>query len=59
MNRLLKIARSGMPGRSVQFCEDAYGAEGIRCFLRDVLAMANAAVNGKRYIVTGVSFDKN
>jgi len=59
MNRLLKIARSGTPGTGVQFCEDAYGADGIRRFLRDVIAMANAAVDGKRYIVTGVSFDRD
>lgn len=59
MNRLLKIARSVTPGTGVQFCEEAYGSEGIRQFLRDVLAMANAAVDGNRYIVTGVGFDGN
>jgi hypothetical protein len=59
MNRLLKIARSGTPGTGVQFCEDAYGGENIRRFLRDVLAMANAAVDGSRYIVTGVTFNKD
>ena len=59
MNRLLKIARSATPGTDVQFCEDAYGSDGIRRFLRDVLAMANADVDGNRYIVTGVAFNKN
>jgi hypothetical protein len=59
MNRLLKIAGSGTPGTAVQFCDSAYGADGIRRFLRDVLAMANASVEGRRYIITGVSFDKN
>jgi hypothetical protein len=58
MNRLLKIARSATPGTGVQFCEDAYGSEGIRRFLRDVIAMANADVDGNRYIVTGVAFNK-
>ena len=59
MNRLLKIARSGTPGTGVQFCEGPYGADGVRRFLRDVLAMANASVKGKRYIITGVSFNKD
>ena len=57
MNRLLKIARSATPGSGVQFREDAYGNNGIRRFLRDVLALANAAVEGPRYILTGLSFD--
>jgi hypothetical protein len=57
MNRLLKIARSATPGTRVQFREEAYGAQGIRRFLRDVLAIANAAVEGPRYIITGVVFD--
>jgi hypothetical protein len=58
MNRLLKIARSATPGTGVQFCEDGYGSEEIRRFLRDVLAMANADVDGNRYIVTGVAFNQ-
>lgn len=58
MNRLLKIARSATPGSGVQFREEAYGAQGIRRFLRDVLAIANAAVDGPRHIITGISFDK-
>ncbi len=41
----------------MQFREQAYGAAGIRRFLRDVLALANAAVDGPRYIVTGIGFD--
>ena len=59
MNRLLKIARSGLPGTGVQFCEEAYGNAGIQRFLRDVLAMANASVDGNRYIVTGIRFDES
>lgn len=57
MNRLLKIARSATPGTGVQFRERAYGSQGVRHFLRDVLAMANAAVDGNRYIVTGIRFE--
>jgi hypothetical protein len=57
MDRLLKIARSATPEAGVQFRKDAYGNEGIRSFLRDVLALANASVEGSRYIVVGVDFD--
>jgi len=35
----------------------AYGKQDIRNFLRDVLAIANASIEGARYIVTGVEFD--
>lgn len=57
MNRLLKIARTATPGTSVQFRKDKYSSSGIRSFLRDVLAMANAPVDGPRYIIVGVAFD--
>lgn len=57
MDRLLKIARSGTPDTGVQFRKNAYGKEGIQSFLRDVLAIANASVDGNRYIVVGVGFD--
>ena len=57
MDRLLKIARSATPESGVQFRKDAYGNEGIRSFLRDVLALANASVEGNRYIVVGVDID--
>ena len=57
MDRLQKIARSATPGTGVQFRRDPYGSSGIRSFLRDVLAMANAAVDGPRHIVVGVDFD--
>jgi schlafen family protein len=58
MKHLSKIARSGTPGTGLQFCGEAYGSSGIRRFLRDVLAMANAAISGNRYIVTGINFDQ-
>ncbi len=57
MNRLLKIARSATPGTGIQFRKQKYGSSGIRSFLRDVLAMANAPVEGPRYIVVGTDFD--
>ena len=58
MDRLLKIARAGTPDTGVQFRKNAYGKDDIRSFLRDVLAMANASVEGNRYIVVGVDFDE-
>lgn len=57
MNHLLKIAKSAPPGSGVQFRLLKYGTGGIHEFLRDVLAMANADVDGPRYIVIGVDFD--
>ncbi len=57
MDRLLKIARSATPDSGVQFRSNAYGNDGIRAFLRDVLALANASIEGTRYIVVGVDFD--
>ena len=51
MDRLLKIARSATPKSGVQFRTQTYGSEGLRAFLRDVLALANASVDGNRYIV--------
>jgi len=57
MDRLLKIAKSATPDSGVQFRRDAYGSNDIRSFLRDVLALANASVDGNRYIVVGVDFD--
>lgn len=59
MNRLLKIARSATPCTGVQFRRQAYGANSIRRFLRDVLAMANARVDGHRYIVVGAEIDSS
>lgn len=57
MDPMLNIARSGTPDTGVQFRSHAYGNDGVRSFLRDVLALANAAVEGPRYIVVGVDFD--
>jgi hypothetical protein len=57
MNRLARIARSATPSTSVQFRKSAYGRDGVQDFLRDVLAIANASIDGARYIITGVEFD--
>ena len=58
MNRLVRIVRTATPGTAVQFRKDAYGREGVQSFLRDVMAMATASVEGPRYIVTGVELDE-
>jgi hypothetical protein len=57
MNRLARIVRSATPSTAVKFCKSAYGKSGVERFLRDVIAMANASVEGPRYIVTGVDYD--
>jgi hypothetical protein len=57
MNHLVKIASTATPNSGVQFRSHAYGNDGLRAFLRDVLALANASVEGSRYIVVGVDFD--
>ncbi len=57
MNRLARIVQSSTPSTSVQFRKKAYGRSGVQEFLRDVLAMANAAVDGSRYIITGAEVD--
>lgn len=57
MNRLARIVRSATPSTSVQFRKTAYGRDGVQDFLRDLLAIANAAIDGTRYIITGAEFD--
>ena len=57
MNRLARIVRSATPSTAVQFRKHAYGKKGVERFLRDVIAMANATIEGSRYIVTGAEFD--
>jgi hypothetical protein len=59
MNRLTKIAQAATPGTSFQLRPNAYGSSGIRSFLRDVLAMANASIEGPRYIIVGADCDNN
>lgn len=57
MNRLTNIARSAAAETGIQFRKQAYGSNGVEHFLRDVLGMANAAVEGPRYIVVGADVD--
>ena len=57
MKRLAKTILSATPSTGIQFRKSVYGAAGVREFLRDVLAMANAPVDGARYIVVGVDID--
>ncbi len=59
MKNLLSIVRSATPSTDTQFRATAYGTAGARDFLRDVLAMANASVEGTRYIIVGADFDKS
>jgi hypothetical protein len=55
---LAKIVRSATPGTGIQFRRQSYGNKGVREFLRDVIAMANAPIEGSRYIIVGAEFDK-
>jgi hypothetical protein len=57
MNRLARIVRSAKPSTNIQFRKRPYGRDGIENFLRDALSMANAQIEGRRYIITGVEFD--
>jgi hypothetical protein len=57
MNRLERIVRSMTPSTGVQFRKRAYGKNGVEKYLRDILALANASVDGTRYIITGVDID--
>ena len=59
MKNFLSIVRSATPSTGTQFRATAYGTAGARDFLRDVLAMANASVEGTRYIIIGADFDKS
>jgi len=57
MEPLAKIVLSSTPSTGVQFRRQAYGRAGLQDFLRDVLAMANASVEGTRYIIVGAEID--
>ena len=57
MNRLARIVRSSTPSSGALFRRQAYGRAGVQEFLRDVLALANASVDGPRYIVVGAEYD--
>jgi hypothetical protein len=57
MKGLAKLVQTETPSTAVHFRKSAYGRNGVRDFLRDVMAIANASIKGKRYIITGVDFD--
>jgi hypothetical protein len=57
MKGLEKLVQTATPSTSVQLRKSAYGRHGVRNFLRDIIAIANASINGQRYIITGVEFD--
>ena len=57
MKRLAKIIRSATPSTGIQFRPSEYGSAGAREFLRDIIAMANAPVEGQRYILVGADVD--
>ena len=54
MKHLARIVRGARPSAGLLLRAEAYGKRGLRDFLRDVSALANADVDGPRYIVTGV-----
>lgn len=57
MNRLAKIVQSATQSPHIQLRAGKYGKSGLRDFLRDLMAMANADVEGPRYIIVGAGFD--
>jgi len=57
MKHLERIIVAATPDTSVQFRSNPYGTDGLRDFLRDVMALANTATEGTRHIVVGVGFD--
>ena len=54
MSSLEKIIRSRRAGPSVAFRERAYGSVERQGLIRDILALANALVDGSRYLSMGV-----
>ena len=57
MSTLEELIQSGSPATPIQFRAKAYGLEGEREFLRDLMAIANANVKGPRLILIGVDAD--
>ena len=57
MKGLARLVQTATPSTSVHFRKSAYGRHGVRDFLHDIIAIANASINGKRYIITGIEFD--
>lgn len=57
MNQLDRIVHLATPSTGVLFRKRAYGKNGVESFLRHILALANASVEGPRYIITGAEYD--
>lgn len=57
MNRYTKIARAARSGPGMRVRRRAYGSARVRQFLRDVIGLANAPVDGPRHIVVGTDAD--
>lgn len=57
MDRLAKLVRTAAPSAGLAFRARPYGRDGRRDLLRDVIAMANAPVEGPRHIVVGIETD--
>ncbi len=55
MKNVAQIIEASNGGAGVQHRKKPYGPQGVRDFLRDVLAMANAPVNGPRHIIVGTA----
>ncbi len=54
MSSLEKVIRSEHAGPSVVFRERAYGSVERQSLIRDILGLANALVDGPRYLILGV-----
>ena len=57
MRNLERIIAAATPDTGIQFRSNPYGTDGLRDFLRDVMALANTAIEGTRHIVVGIGFD--
>jgi hypothetical protein len=57
MSSLEKVIRSARAGPAIVFRERAYGELERKGFLREILGLANAFVDGPRYLIMGVRGD--
>lgn len=57
MSSLEKVIRSARAGPAIVFRERAYGELERKGFLREILGLANALVDGPRYLIMGVRGD--
>ncbi|MEE8543573.1 MAG: hypothetical protein V3S94_06910, partial [Gammaproteobacteria bacterium] len=57
MSSLETVIRSAHAGPAIVFRERAYGELERKGFLREILGLANAFVDGPRYLIMGVRGD--